>query len=471
MPNPSIARSRRSIMVLATLFAVAQAPALFGCVDLLGDYEPSGCDRPDCVASWSFRFGDADDQQANAVAITQDDGVVIVGRFRGTLDFGVTPLKSAGEHDAFVARLDRRGAVVWSLAFGGPGADGATSVAVDHAGDILVSGFFSSTAVFAGQSLTATAGADAFVVKLTDAGKLRWAKRFGNDYDQLALGVAPGNHDEVLVTGCMSGYMDIGLGAPLTSVDSSDAFTLRLDPDGNSLWGGSGGGVGTDCGYRIVADADNNMLVAGAFESSLTVDQIYYSKGQKDIFVAALTPQGTPLWTRTYGGLNDDFPGSLLSEPWGEVVLAGSYSGTVDFQGTKPLTSAADLDPFVMTLGSAGATKWIRGLGGAEAERVVTGALDSAGDVLVAGYSGPPGSLDVDAFVSKTSRAGDFRWTTRWEGTGPTETRGLAVDSKDDVVIVGRLSGTLRIAGRDLTSAGGDDIFIAKLGVDSVAPE
>ncbi|MFO0589017.1 MAG: hypothetical protein U0441_15815 [Polyangiaceae bacterium] len=464
-------RSRRPSPVPATIIAAALAPATFGCVDLLGDYEPSGCDRPDCVASWSFRFGDADDQQATAVAVTPDDGIVVVGRFRGTLDFGGAPLKSAGEHDGFVARFDRRGALLWNVALAGPGPDGATSVAVDHAGNILVTGFFSSTVTIGGQTLTAVAGADVFVVKLSDKGRVRWAKRFGNDYDQLGLGVAPGQDDDVLVTGCMSGSMDVGGVPQLLSVDGSDAFALRLDKDGNGQWGVALGGVGLDCGYRITADLTGNLLVAGVFTTSVTIDQTYYSKGTKDIFVAALTPQGTPLWARAYGGLNDDFPGALLSGASGATVLAGSYSGTVDFQGLSPLKSAVDLDPFIMTLGSGGATKWIRGLGGGEAERLVTGALDSAGDVLVAGYSGPPGSADVDAFVSKMSRSGDFGWIKTWEGSGPTETRGLAVDSTDDVVIVGRLSGSLHIAGRDLESAGGDDIFIAKLGVDSSAPE
>ena len=471
MPTPQIDRSRRPPLVFAPLAAaLLVTPALTGCVQVLGDYEPSGCDRADCVSKWALRFGDAANQDALGVAVTDDDGIVIVGQFEGSIDFGGGALKSAGDADAFVTRLDRTGAHEWSVAFGGPGGDAATSIAIDTDGNILITGLFMSTADFAGQALSAVGGADIFVAKLSPKGKLLWVKPFGGDYDQIGIRVAPGIDGQVLVTGCMAGAMNIGVGPALQAYESSDAFGLKLDKDGNAMWGGASGGLGNDCGYRIASDSTGNMLFAGVFADSIGIAQPHYTAGGKDIFLAKLSPDGAPQWSRSFGAEGDDFPGSILVSSDNRFILAGSYFGKVDF-GTGFLSAAVDLDPFIVTFDGAGATKWSRGIGGGESERLVAGTLDHAGDVLVAGYSGPPGSTNVDAFVSKMSRGGDLRWAAHWSATLAQEAVGIAADSKDDVVIVGQMDGELDIAATHLESAGGRDVFVAKLGVDTVAPK
>lgn len=473
MPTPQIDRSRRpDLRTAPILVALTAAPALMGCVQILGDYEPSGCDRADCVTTWARRFGDEADQDATAVAVTADDGIVVTGHFAGTIDFGGGALKTAGDKDIFVARLDRTGKHVWSVSFGGPTIDLATSVAVDPEGDILLTGVFSSKAMFDGKALSSAGGNDVFVAKLSPAGELLWVKPFGGEFDQIGIRVAPGVSGEILVTGCMVGSMDIGLALPLGAFDSADAFGMRLDKDGNVLWGAAAGGSGSDCGYRVASDSAGNMLFAGVFESTIAFDaaHVHSTNGGKDIFVTKLSPDGVPLWSQSYGGIGEDVPGSLLVPSDNRFILAGSYSATVDFNGTMPLTAAKDLDPFVIALDGDGTTRWSRGLGGAESERLVAGTLDHAGDVLVAGSSGPPGSTNVDPFVTKMSRGGDLRWAVRWSAISAQEAVGIAADSKDDVVIAGPMAGSLEIAGTPLESAGGHDVFVAKLGIDTASP-
>ncbi len=58
---------------------------------------------------WAQRFGDAQDQAGLGLAVgpSSSSHVVVVGAFRGTIDFGCAPLTSAGEDDAFVAAFVR----------------------------------------------------------------------------------------------------------------------------------------------------------------------------------------------------------------------------------------------------------------------------------------------------------------------------------------------------------------------------
>ena len=132
MPTPQIDRSRRSPPGSTRLLAACVlAPALAGCVDILGDYKPSGCDRADCTATWARRFGDQDEQHASGVALTKEDAIVVVGDVFGAIDFGGGDRESVGDADVFVAKLDPAGEHLWSARFGGLGPDYGNAVAVD----------------------------------------------------------------------------------------------------------------------------------------------------------------------------------------------------------------------------------------------------------------------------------------------------------------------------------------------------
>ena len=470
MPTPQIDRSRRSPPGSTRLLAACVlAPALAGCVDILGDYKPSGCDRADCTATWARRFGDQDEQHASGVALTKEDAIVVVGDVFGAIDFGGGDRESVGDADVFVAKLDPAGEHLWSARFGGLSPDYGNAVAVDPDGNILVAGTFTATAVFGDRVVTSLGDTDVFVAKLSPAGEVQWVKRFGDDAGQKAIRVASDSAGNVLVTGCMAGSIDYGKGK-LQSVGSDDAFVLKLDPAGNPLWGGATGGTGSECGFRIAVDADDNVLVAGIFDSTVIFEKAWLAAGATDIFLVKLTPAGTPLWSRAYGGPSVEIPGGLIAGEDGRVILTGAFSETVNFDGKQPLTAKASRDLFVLTTDASGQTLWSRGLGGAETETPVSAALDRQGAILVAGYSGPD-AVNVDALVAKIGGAGDLRWSTQWEASGSQEATGIAVDSADDLVLVGQFAGTLDISATALESAGAKDIFVAKLGKDGAPPE
>lgn len=470
MPTLQIDRSRRSPPGCRPLLAACLlAPALAGCVDLLGDYKPSGCERADCAGTWARRFGDPDDQHASGVAVTAEGEIVVVGDVFGAIDFGGGARKSAGDADVFVAKLGPTGEHLWSARFGGPGPDYGNAVALDGSGDILVAGTFTGTAVFGESTLTSLGDTDVFVAKLSPGGDVQWVKRFGDSAGQKAIRVAADSAGNVVVTGCMAGSLDFGKGT-LQSVGSDDAFVLKLDPAGNALWGTATGGIGSECGFRIAVDRDDNLLVAGIFDSVVTFEQPLATAGATDIYLVKLAPGGEALWSRSYGGLTTEIPGGLAAGEDGRVILTGAFSGTVDFHGKQPLTAKAWLDPFVLTTDAGGETLWSRGLGGAETEILVSAALDRRGDILVAGYSGPD-AVNVDALLAKIGGAGDLQWSSQWEASGFQEATGVAVDPADDIVLVGQFEGALDIGGITLESAGAQDVFIAKLGKDATPPE
>ena len=97
--------------------------------------------------------------------------------------------------------------------------------------------------------------------------------------------------------------------------------------------------------------------------------------------------------------------------------------------------------------------------------------MDRSGNVIVAGYfrnncnlgGGTVTSLGAeDCFIVKYSSTGGFVWSRRFGSTGGDAIYGMALDSSDNVVVVGTFNGSVDFGGTLLTSAGSADIFVAK---------
>jgi hypothetical protein len=103
---------------------------------------------PDGTPIFAHSYGDAGTQQrAQAIAVDDDDNVVIAGTFDGRVDFGagaleLTPAQCSSDAwcvtDGFAAKLDAQGRALWSVALG-PMRD-VPGVAIDLNGNTVLSG-------------------------------------------------------------------------------------------------------------------------------------------------------------------------------------------------------------------------------------------------------------------------------------------------------------------------------------------
>jgi hypothetical protein len=185
------------------------------------------------------------------------------------------------------------------------------------------------------------------------------------------------------------------------------------------------------------------------------------------------TVEETPVWARRFGSTGADEARGLAVDSGGNVFSTGFFNGTVDF-GCGPLTSAGGDDIYIAKFASSdGACQWSIRSGSTGQDRPVTAAVDPSGHVLVVGrfagtidFGGPSlttnGSSDI--FVVKLNGAnGSHIWSKNFGSTGFDTGQGIAVDASGDVFITGFFVGTLSFGNGDLTTAGGDDIFVAKL--------
>ncbi|QSQ27278.1 hypothetical protein JY651_21220 [Pyxidicoccus parkwayensis] len=284
---------------------------------------------------WSRCFGDGGQQQMGGLAVGPGGDVFISGYFGGTIDFGDGPVQAEGASDQFVARLDSRGRAEWHTAYDA-GTSGLGALAVDGRGNVFVSGGFVDAIRAGTRTLVSDAGFNAYVLKLDRRGAPQWAKSFGAAQNQTAWRLAADATGNVVGAGAFLGTVDFG-GGPLTA-SGMDVFAVSLDGDGNHRWSHGFGGPGADWGFDVGLDPAGNVLITGAFQGTVDFGAgPLVSAGGDDIFVAKLSRSGQTLWSRGFGDFNNQAAFRVAAAGKRDAVLWGRLSGTVDF-GAGPVT-------------------------------------------------------------------------------------------------------------------------------------
>lgn len=327
---------------------------------------------------WARRAGGTSSDWGYAIAVDGEDNVIVTGRFHGTVDFdpgaGTSNLTNGGNEDIFVWKLDPNGTLVWARQAGSTSNETGYGVAVDSDDSVIVTGIFTSTADFdpgAGTHLlTSSGGRDAFVWKLTSGGDLDWVAQVGSTLHDYGHAVAVDSAGNATVTGYFHGTADFDPGAgtsELTTIGTSDTFVWKLDLDGNLVWARQAGGTAAVYGFGVTATPGGEVVVTGLIEEG-TVDfdpgsgtSNLTSNGLDDAFVWTLDSSGDLVGIQQLGGTTADHGYGIASDAAGNVLVAGFFTGTVDFDpgpGTSNLTGAplegSDFKPtdiFVWKLG------------------------------------------------------------------------------------------------------------------------
>jgi hypothetical protein len=213
---------------------------------------------------WSQSIGGTHNDGGGAIATDSSDNLIASGSFSQTVDLGGGPMTSAGVYDVFLAKYDPNGVHVWSQDFGGRLLDQANDIAVTGSDDILLTGFFRDTVDFGGEALTAdTLFGDAFLARYEADGTHVWSKSFGGENTQYSYGVAVDGDESVLITGYFQGSVDFGGGA-LTSPNHVDIFLAKFDANGVHQWSRQFGSPSwADMGLSVAADDNGDVLITG----------------------------------------------------------------------------------------------------------------------------------------------------------------------------------------------------------------
>jgi hypothetical protein len=194
-----------------------------------------------------------------------------------------------------------------------------------------------------------------------------------------------------------------------------------------------------------------DLLAIGSFEGEAFLgSQRLVSSGEQDVLVARIAPDTQVRWVRHWGGQGFDSGEAIESGRDGSLLVVGSVTGAVDWDGTV-LPGDGSSGCFVAKLrGEDGQTQWVRRLGGTGTAACRSVALNRAGDVYVTGRFegemdlgfGPRGSAGGnDLFLAKLSgRDGSPQWARTFGGSGDDIGRDVAVTASGTVLLTGHFS-------------------------------
>ena len=240
---------------------------------------------------WAKRFGGAGEQAGTGVAVDGEGDIVVVGRFSGEIDFGgEKPLTTDAKTNLFVVKLDPSGDHVWSKAADATNTAEALGVAVDGAGNILVTGSFRNAVSLGESLLTSNGDKDILLIRLDENGVLQWCEDFGDDADQEGASVAVDLAGNILLTGSFLGSLDVGQEAR-SATGAADMFVVKLDPASNPIWSRSFGDSGEQQGAAVAVDLLGDSWVTGRFDGVLDFGaSAATSRGAGDAFLVQIGP-------------------------------------------------------------------------------------------------------------------------------------------------------------------------------------
>ncbi|MGH9766058.1 MAG: SBBP repeat-containing protein [Blastocatellia bacterium] len=341
--------------------------------------------------------------QDNAVSIAADAaGNAYVTGFTASPNFpamnAMQPARK-GPFNSFVTKLNATGAVVYSTYLGGSRADFGSSVAIDSAGNVYVTGITASTDFPMANALQPAFGgvSDAYVAKLDPSGaRLLFSTYLGGAATDGATSVAVDAEGNVYVAG-VTNSSDLRTANPLQSRHGgglSDGFVAKLNPIGNGLvYATYLGGSRVDRIFRLVVDAAGAAYVTGDTDSAdfptANAQQPFY-RGGTDAFVAKINPSGSALVYSTYlsgGGI--DGGSAIAVEPSGNAVVTG-FTASAGFPTVRPVqqnNGGGTFDAFVARFDPQGRLNYSTYLGGSGSDSGFGVAVDPSGNAYVMGLT------------------------------------------------------------------------------------
>ena len=204
--------------------------------------------------------------------------------------------------------------------------------------------------------------------------------------------------DVELVTGIStSGYIICGF-TDYYGAGSDDVYLIKTNNFGDTIWTKTYGGTASDMGNEVEQTADGGFIVVGNTTS--------FGAGATDIYVIKTDINGDTLWTKTYGGINSESGNSVRQTTDGGYIIAGATAS----YGTLS-------EGYVIKTNSVGDTLWTKTYGGIDNDEFNSVKQTTDGGYILCGESKSFGLGVNYVYLVKTDSLGNVQWSGTYGGT------------------------------------------------------
>ncbi|TFG17450.1 MAG: hypothetical protein EU531_03370 [Promethearchaeota archaeon] len=400
---------------------------------------------------WIREIGEFSIEEASAMAIDSLDNIYITGLR--------VDLSQSLYHDIFLDKYDCFGNLIFNISWSGGDNEYGRSISIDIHGDIYLYG---DTYSFG------SGDSDVCLVKYNDSGTQLWNQTWGGSNYEYGYKMGLDSQQNIYLTGITKSFGE-GLW---------DTFLIKFNPSGDLQWEAIWSGLEDDqCGISIAFDPLDNIYITGGTKS--------FGEGDYDAVLIKYDQMGNQCWNLTWGGIQYDcagFIGLLSSE---EIYLAGitgsfgagiydiflikykfehketipaewfiTWGGGASDEGQAvAIDSLGDIylagfcssfgegvdDLCLVKYDDSGIQLWNRTLGGFSSDHCYAMDLDSLGNIYIGGYTGSfSQGTSRDMILAKYTSSGDLDWYRTWGSSDNYDgCFGITVDSSDKIYVAG----------------------------------
>lgn len=306
---------------------------------------------PDGKRLWSRSVGGPGEQVATALVVDHQDNLTLLGSFSSRLNLGEPPLVSAGSNDGFLARLAPDGHPRWTHPFGSPGSQAGSRMAVNPAGDVVLTGSSDDPIDLGGGPLPNDGTRKHFVAMFDTRGQHLWSRSLDASSARHCCWVSFDRSGHVILAR-VEAEPGSQTHPPTHPGMPSSLVVTRLAPDGRVLWSRGVGRFETAPDVAgLAVTSDGRIAVVGTLQGSADFgDGPFSGLGGDDIFLLDLTPEGTVLRARRLGDATDQRILGMSTDGWGNLILAGRIMGGLGL-GNGPLLLAEEPKLLITRIG------------------------------------------------------------------------------------------------------------------------
>lgn len=309
--------------------------------------------------TWTKTFGGSNTDIAYSLQETADKGFIMAG---GTFSYG------AGDEDVYIVRTNSSGDTAWTRTIGGTNTDYGYSARETSDGGFIIAGTTESYG--AGCS-------DVYLIKLDQNGDTVWTKTIGGiDFDY-GYSVRETYDKGFIIAGGLN-FQGIG----------GDAYLVKTDSAGDTLWTKIFGGINSDLFYSVQETSDSGFIMAGGTFS--------YGAGSSDIYIVKTDSSGDTMWTRAFGGIKSDM---------GYSVQGTADNGFVVVGYTSSYGAGGD-DIYLLKTDQSGQLLWTMTFGGTADERGYSVGESQETRLIITGETASYGAGGYDIYLVRTGKIG-----------------------------------------------------------------
>lgn len=256
---------------------------------------------------WAKSAGGISAEAITGIATDGSGNIIITGSSGSQVcNFGavsITNTGAIGADNVFIVKYDSNGNALWGTTGEGPISESGAGVATDTAGNIYVTGTFTSPFIVFGNDTLSNARpmggpGDFFIVKYDASGTELWAKRGGSRFIDFASGIVTDQGGNSYITGSYNDTAIVFGNIVLPNSGTGDIFVAKYDNSGNVSEAYCVGSTGSDKSFSICMNPFSGLYITGEFYSSSlsfgATTLVNSAPGYPDVFVAKLAlPTGS----------------------------------------------------------------------------------------------------------------------------------------------------------------------------------